>query len=210
MTAMTEKETGDLFAVVTVGDERAMAPLHARLVAAATRDGILDIAYRRFDTPLGTLLLAATERGLTLVAYPNQDPDTVLARLARVVSPRVLHAPSRLDSTAHQLDEYFTHRRRVFDLPLDLRLSAGFRRHVLTHLRQIPYGARESYTQVAAAVGSPRAVRAVGTACAANPVPIVVPCHRVVRADGSVGGYAGGPEAKRTLLALELAPEGVR
>jgi methylated-DNA-[protein]-cysteine S-methyltransferase len=106
---------------------------------------------------------------------------------------------------ARQLDEYFAHRRRVFDVPLDLRLSKGFRRSVLAHLQQIPYGMTESYAQVATAAGSPRAACAVGTACATNPVPIVVPCHRVVRSDGSFGGYAGGPDAKQTLLMLEAA-----
>ena len=154
---------------------------------------------------LGTLLLAATEQGLVRVAYPSQGHDAALAQLADLVSPRILNAPGRLDEVARQLDEYFSRRRRAFDVPVDLRLSKGFRYSVLTHLRQIPYGATESYAQVAAATGHPRAVRAAGTACATNPVPIVVPCHRVVRSDGSPGGYAGGPDAKRSLLTLEAA-----
>jgi methylated-DNA-[protein]-cysteine S-methyltransferase len=188
-----------------VDDEQVSARLHARLAAAAAADGILDVAYRTVDTPLGTLLLAATERGLVRVAYASQGHDAALAQLAALVSPRILNAPGRLDAVARELGEYFEHRRQVFDVPLDLRLSAGFRRSVLAHLRQIPYGATESYAQVAAAAGSPRAVRAAGTACATNPVPIVVPCHRVVRSDGSSGGYAGGPAAKQALLTLEAA-----
>ena len=122
-----------------------------------------------------------------------------------MVSPRVLRAPGRLDAVARQLDEYFAGRRRTFDVPLDFRLARGFRRAVLAHLPEIGYGRTESYAQVAAAAGSPKAVRAVGTACAKNPLPVVVPCHRVVRSDGSYGGYAGGEEAKRTLLTIEAA-----
>ena len=177
--------------------------LYAKRIAAA--DGILDVAYRTVDTPLGTLLLAATEQGVVRVAYASQGHDAALAQLAELVSPRILNAPGRLDGVTRQLDEYFAHRRRVFDVPLDLRLSKGFRRSVLAHLLEIPYGVTESYAQVATAAGRPRAVRAVGTACATNPVPIVVPCHRVVRSDGSFGGYAGGPDAKQSLLLLEAA-----
>jgi methylated-DNA-[protein]-cysteine S-methyltransferase len=129
----------------------------------------------------------------------------VLAKLAGAVSPRILRAPARLDAVARQLSEYFDGGRRMFDVPLDFRLSNGFRRAVLAHLPAIGYGNTESYAQVAAAAGSPRAVRAVGTACATNPLPVVVPCHRVVRSDGSFGGYVGGEDAKRTLLTLEAA-----
>jgi len=121
------------------------------------------------------------------------------------VSPRVLRAPARLDAAARELDEYFAGRRRQFGLPLDFQLSRGFRLAVLTHLREIDYGTTESYAVVAAAAGSPAAVRAVGTACATNPLPVVVPCHRVVRSDGSIGQYVGGPGAKQALLALEAA-----
>ena len=117
----------------------------------------------------------------------------------------MLRAPARLDPAARQLEEYFAGRRTAFDLPLDLRLSAGFRRDVLTHLREIGYGTTASYAALAAAAGSPRAVRAVGTACATNPLPVVVPCHRVVRSDGALGSYVGGVAAKRTLLDLEAA-----
>jgi methylated-DNA-[protein]-cysteine S-methyltransferase len=205
MMATMEPEARDLLGPLLAPDEQTSARLHARLAAAAAADGILDVAYRTVDTPLGTLLLAATEQGLVRVAYPGQGHDAALAQLAELVSPRILNAPGRLDGVARQLDEYFARRRQVFDLPLDLRLSKGFRHSVLAHLQQIPYGATESYAQVAAAAGHPRAVRAAGTACATNPVPIVVPCHRVVRSDGTSGGYAGGPEAKRSLLTLEAA-----
>ena len=205
MMATMEPEARDLFGSLPEQDEQVTARLHARLAAAAAAEGVLDVAYRTVDTPLGALLLAATEQGLVRVAYPNQGHDAALAQLADLVSPRILNAPGRLDEVARQLDEYFSRRRRAFDVPVDLRLSKGFRYSVLTHLRQIPYGATESYAQVAAATGHPRAVRAAGTACATNPVPIVVPCHRVVRSDGSPGGYAGGPDAKRSLLTLEAA-----
>jgi methylated-DNA-[protein]-cysteine S-methyltransferase len=203
MTASTEREAQDLFGSLPAEDSELITRLHKRLAEAAAADGILDVAYRTVDSPVGPLLVAATSEGLVRVAYQNQGHDAALAQLAVLVSPRILNAPARLDPVARQLAEYFDHRRRMFDVALDMRLSKGFRRAVLTHLREIPYGVTESYTQVAAAAGSPRAVRAVGSACATNPVPIVVPCHRVVRADGSFGGYAGGPEAKHALLTLE-------
>ena len=190
----------DLFASVSETD---LGPLHDRLVAAAQADGLLDVAYRTLDTPVGTLLLAATEQGLVRVAYDVEGHDAVLATLASRVSPRVLAAPGRLDPVARELDEYFAGSRRAFDVPLDRRLSSGFRAEVLRHLPEIGYGHTESYAQVAAAAGNARAVRAVGSACATTPLPVVVPCHRVVRSDGSIGGYAGGPAAKRALLTLE-------
>ncbi len=186
-------------------DEADLVRLHQRLERSADSGGLLDVAYRTIDTPVGTLLLAATTVGLVRVAYDIEGHDAVLARLADLVSPRVLRAPARLDTTARQIDEYFAKRRTSFELPVDLRLAEGFRREVVEHLRDIGYGRRESYAQVAAAVGSPRAVRAVGTACARNPLPVVIPCHRVVRSDGSAGQYAGGPVAKTTLLDLEAA-----
>jgi len=179
--------------------------LHERLTAAAEREGLLDIAYRTLDTPIGSLLLAATERGLVKVAFDRQDHDAVLADLASAISPRILRAPARLDPVTRQLDEYFTGGRQAFDVPLDFRLARGFRLSVLEHLPEIAYGHTESYAQVATAAGSPKAVRAVGTACALNPLPVVVPCHRVVRSDGSYGQYAGGEEAKRVLLTMEAA-----
>jgi methylated-DNA-[protein]-cysteine S-methyltransferase len=183
----------------------ALARLHARLERDAESADVLDVAYRTIDTPVGTLLLAATTAGLVRVAYDVEGHDAVLASLAQRLSPRILRAPSRLDGVARQIEEYFAKRRKVFDVTVDLRLADGFRRNVIEHLREIGYGHRESYATVAAAIGSPRAVRAVGTACAHNPLPVVIPCHRVVRSDGSTGQYVGGPLAKSTLLNLEAA-----
>jgi methylated-DNA-[protein]-cysteine S-methyltransferase len=177
--------------------------LRERLATTAANEGILDVAYRTVDSPVGPLLLAATERGLVRVAYASEDHDTVLQYLSDRISPRVLHAPARLDSTAHELQEYFAGDRRTFDVALDWRLSSGFRSAVLHRLPDIGYGHTASYAAVAQLAGNPKAVRAVGSACATNPLPVVVPCHRVVRSDGSMGGYLGGIEAKRTLLALE-------
>lgn len=179
--------------------------LHDRLEAAARKSDMLDVAYTVVGSPLGPLLLAATERGLVRVAFESEGHDVVLAALAAIVSPRILRAPERLAEAARQLDEYFAGRRHRFDLPLDRRLSKGFRLSVHEHLPLIPYGRTESYAQVAAAVGNAKAVRAVGTACATNPLPVVVPCHRVLRSDGSVGGYLGGAQAKAYLLGLEAA-----
>ena len=188
-------------------DDETLARLHQRLERDAATGQLLDVAYRTVDSPVGTLLLAATTVGLVRVAYDVEDHDAVLARLAGSVSPRVLRAPARLDAVARQLDEYFTKRRTDFEVPVDLRLAEGFRRSVIEHLRGIGYGRRESYAAVASAVGNPRAVRAVGTACANNPLPVVIPCHRVVRSDGSTGQYVGGPAAKSALLTLEAAGE---
>jgi methylated-DNA-[protein]-cysteine S-methyltransferase len=179
--------------------------LRARLAAAAQAEGTLDVAYRTVDSPVGSLLLAATEVGLVRVAYAREDHDAVLQALSERISPRILRSSARLEETTRELEEYFDGRRHSFDVALDWRLSAGFRRDVLHHLPEITYGATASYSAVAALTGSPRAVRAVGTACATNPLPVVVPCHRVVRADGALGGYLGGIEAKRTLLTLEAA-----
>ncbi|MBT0995099.1 methylated-DNA--[protein]-cysteine S-methyltransferase [Cellulomonas sp. DKR-3] len=187
----------------TVVDDGELAALHARLVRDARDAGLLDVAYRVWEGPVGPLLLAATPAGLVRVAFAVQDHDAVLTSLATRISPRVLAAPGRLDAVARQLDEYFAGRRRQFDVPVDLRLLDGFRRTVVERLGEIGYGRTASYAQVAAASGSPRAVRAVGTACALNPVPVVLPCHRVVRSDGSPGRYAGGAEAKLLLLDLE-------
>jgi methylated-DNA-[protein]-cysteine S-methyltransferase len=184
-------------------DDARLAALRARLAAAADAEGVLDVAYRTLSTPVGELLLAATSRGLVRVALHAEDPGAVLAELARDVSPRVLRAPARLDRVARELDEYFAGRRREFDVDVDLRLARGFRRTVLEHLRAVGYGRTVSYSALAAASGNPRAVRATGSACAHNPVPVVVPCHRVLRSDGSLGGYTGGLDIKRALLALE-------
>jgi methylated-DNA-[protein]-cysteine S-methyltransferase len=183
--------------------EGELASLYARLAARAEDEGLLDVAYRTLDTPVGTLLLAATPSGLVRVAYEREDLDAVLRSLAGKISPRILQTPHRLDEVARQLEEYFDGRRSTFDLPLDLRLSAGFRRSVLTYLPAIGYGETASYQSVAAAVHNPKAVRAVGTACATNPLPVVIPCHRVIRSDGQLGAYLGGPQIKHQLLDME-------
>ena len=193
-------------ALITPPTEADMAALHARLAGEAEAKGLLDLAYRTLDTPVGTLLLAATPTGLVRVAYTQTEGvDEVLAQLSGRVSPRILEAPGRLDTTARQMEEYFEGRRHGFDIPLDLRLSSGFRRQVLDYLPYITYGCTASYQTVAAAVDNPRAVRAVGSACATNPLPVVIPCHRVIRSDGVIGAYLGGPEIKRRLLDLEAA-----
>jgi methylated-DNA-[protein]-cysteine S-methyltransferase len=195
--------TDDLF--TTPDDADALARLHRTLERAAQSEGLLDVAYRTIDSPVGPLLLAATPRGLVRVAYDVEDHDRVLAALASRLSPRVLRAPERLDPAARELDEYFAGRRRSFDLPLDLSLSTGFRLLVQQRLPSIGYGTTSSYRQVAELVGNPKAVRAVGTACATNPLPLVLPCHRVLRADGTPGGYVGGAAVKTALLNLEAA-----
>jgi methylated-DNA-[protein]-cysteine S-methyltransferase len=179
------------------------ACVRAALAERAAAEGLLDIAYASTDTPLGTLTLAATPRGVVRLAFEDEDRDAMLQDLATRLSPRVLEAPSRLAQAARQLDEYFTGRRRRFDLPLDRALSHGFRRLVLDATADIPYGSTGTYRDVAMSAGSPGAVRAAGTALATNPIPIIVPCHRVLRSDGALGGYRGGPERKAALLRHE-------
>jgi methylated-DNA-[protein]-cysteine S-methyltransferase len=196
-----------MFDSVTGDEADTMAHLHDQLVAAADADRLLDVAYRTVDSPVGTLLLAATDQGLVRIAYRLENHDQVLQTLSERVSPRVLHAPRRLDQAARQLAEYFAGERRDFVLPLDFRLAHGFRREVLARLVMIDYGRTETYSQVAAATGRPRAVRAVGTACATNPLPVIVPCHRVLRSDGKLGGYVGGLPSKAALLSLEAAQQ---
>lgn len=191
---------GDPFPAATPREHEA---LRAALADRAEESGLLDVAYRELDSPLGPLLLAATPAGLVRLAFQRQDFDAALDELARRVSPRVLRAPRRLDAVARELEEYFAGTRTGFDVPLDLTLAAGFRRAVLDVLRGIGFGTTRSYAAVAALAGSPRAVRAVGTACARNPLPLVVPCHRVVRSDGTSGQYAGGVQAKERLLRME-------
>ena len=186
-------------------DAGTLARLRASLERDAEAEGLLDVAYTTVDSPVGPLLLAATPKGLVRVAYDIEDHDRVLDTIAQRLSPRVLRAPKRLDAAARELDEYFGGRRQAFDLPLDRSLSKGFRQLVQQHLPEIGYGQTRTYGQVAALVGNPKAVRAVGTACATNPLPLVVPCHRVLPASGGPGRYVGGPEAKVTLLTLEAA-----
>lgn len=200
-----DPERSDLFVALSAIDEETTRRLHGRLVREAESAGLLDVGYRTIDSPVGPLLIAATAKGLVRVAYGCEDHAKVLERLAQDLSPRILHAPARLDTAAKEIDEYFAGRRQGFDLAVDLSLARGFRRLVLTRLRAIGYGRTASYAAIAGAAGNPKAVRAVGTACATNPIPIVVPCHRVVRSDGSIGKYVGGVDAKKTLLTLEAA-----
>ena len=169
-------------------------------------EGLVDVAFERHDSPLGTILLSATPRGLVRVGLPTEGEDTVLEELAERISPRLLQAPREaLTQARHELDEYFVGRRRAFDVDLDWRLTHGFRREVLRATAQIPYGETASYRDVATRAGSPAAVRAAGTALATNPLPIVVPCHRVLRTGGALGSYRGGPAVKAQLLSLEGA-----
>jgi methylated-DNA-[protein]-cysteine S-methyltransferase len=173
------------------------------LVDRADGEGLVEVAYARMDSPFGELLLAATDKGIVRLGLPNYPGDDVLAELAAVVSPRVLEAPARLDPARRELDAYFEGRLDRFEVPVDWRLAHGFRGKVLHQIARIPYGKTLSYGEVAAKAGNPRAFRAAGTACGSNPVPLIVPCHRVVQASGEPGNYGGGPEMKRALLELE-------
>ncbi len=173
-------------------------------LARAEQEGLVDVAYASVDSPIGPLLVAGTDVGLVKVGFGTHA--WMLEELSRQVSPRVVEAPARLDPARRELTEYFEGTRRAFDLALDWRLSRGFRRTVLEHLyRDVPFGHTVSYLELATASGNPKASRAVGTAMATNPLPIVVPCHRVLRSGGALGGYGGGLDAKRHLLALEAA-----
>jgi methylated-DNA-[protein]-cysteine S-methyltransferase len=169
----------------------------------AAEEGLLDVAYATADSPFGPLLLAQTRRGLVRVGLPNQDSDELLVDLAARVSPRVLEAPRKLDEVRRELELYFDGKLDSFGLSLDWRLSSGFRQRVLRAINRIPYGQTRSYTEMAHKAGNERAVRAAGTACGSNPIPLVVPCHRVLRTGGALGGYGGGLPMKEALLQLE-------
>jgi methylated-DNA-[protein]-cysteine S-methyltransferase len=166
----------------------------------AAAEGLLDVAYATADSPFGTLLLARTPQGLVRVGLPNEDVDALLVELAGKVSPRVLEAPAGLDEERRELDDYFAGRRQSFELPIDWQLSHGFLLRARRGIAAIPYGETRTYTDLARGAGNERAVRAAGSACSRNPIPLVVPCHRVLRSDGSLGGYAGGIEMKERLL----------
>ncbi len=183
--------------------DEAMARLRTDLAERAEQRGLLDVAYAAVDSPVGPLIISVTDRGVIRIAYDNERLEDVLAELAAKVSPRIMHAPARLDPARRELDEYFAGRRTAFDLPLDWTLTSGFRREVLKATAQIPYAGTSTYRQIAAAAGSPRAFRAAGTALATNPIPIIVPCHRVLPASGAIGGYRGGSTRKQQLLHLE-------
>ena len=179
------------------------AALSASVAERASQEGILDLAYCEIDSPVGSLLAVATPEGLVQLGYPLQPRDEVLESLSRRISPRLLEAPARLDPVRRELDEYFAGRRQAFDVRVDWRLTGGFTRKVLRETARIPFGETRSYMQIAAKAGSPRAHRAAGSALGANPIPIVVPCHRVLRTGGGLGGYGGGLDVKRELLRLE-------
>ena len=177
--------------------------LHARLARRAAEAGLLDVAYAVADSPLGPLTVMVTPRGLVRLSYPGEGIDAQLAELAERVSPRILEAPERTDEVRRQLDAYFAGGRTEFDLPIDWRLVRGFAGQVLRATARIPFGHVSSYREVATEAGSPNAYRAAGNALGSNPIPIVVPCHRVLHAGGGLGGYTGGIERKRYLLELE-------
>ena len=174
-----------------------------RLARGAAEEGLLDVAYTTADSPFGQLLLAQTPKGLVRVGLPNQNAEELLDELATKVSPRVLEAPAQLDETRRELDLYFDGKLDRFELPLDWRLSNGFRLRVLRAINRIPYGQTRSYTEMATKAGNERAVRAAGSACGSNPIPLVVPCHRVLRTSGALGGYGGGLPMKQGLLEME-------
>jgi methylated-DNA-[protein]-cysteine S-methyltransferase len=183
-------------------DRRAGAAA-AAVAGAAAEAGLLDVAIGEFDSPVGELLLAVTPRGLAYVAFEEEERDELLSRFSRQLSPRILEHAASTDDVRRQLDEYFAGERTRFDLKLDRRLMRGIARDVLAATARVPFGRTTTYGALAERIGRPRASRAVGNALGSNPIPIVVPCHRVLRAGGDVGGYAGGPSRKRRLLTLE-------
>jgi methylated-DNA-[protein]-cysteine S-methyltransferase len=189
-----------------VGTPEDWPRISAELARRAAAEELVDVAFERHDSPLGAILVGATTAGVVRVGLPTEDEDAVLDELARRVAARVLRAPREsLTRARHELDEYFDGDRRQFDVALDWRLTTGFRREVLRATAQIPYGRTASYREVATEAGSPAAVRAAGTALATNPLPILVPCHRVLRTGGALGAYRGGVEAKARLLELEAS-----
>jgi len=189
----------------SAGSASAAAGAAGRLSSRLAAEGLADVSYAPADSPFGPLLLAATRRGLVRLAFPEEDIDSVLERLASKISPRIVEAPTLLEPARRELEEYFGRGRRRFELRLDWTLVGGFGRRVLRVTSQIPYGGVLSYAEVAADAGSPRGSRAAGNALGSNPLPIVIPCHRVLRSGGALGGYGGGPERKRWLLELEGA-----
>ncbi len=182
--------------------------LRAALARRAADEGLLDVAYGVADSPLGPLTVFVTRRGVARISYGHEAVDEQLDEAAERLSPRVLAAPEQTDAARRQIEEYFEGRRRDFELPIDWRLVRGFAGNVLRATARIPFGAVSSYREVAAEAGSPNAYRAAGNALGSNPIPIVVPCHRVLHAGGGLGGYTGGLERKRFLLALEGALPG--
>jgi len=192
-----EKELRRMKAVTTPAD------VAERFASQAAGQGHADVAYATIDSPVGRLLAAVTRQGLARLGFGTESHDEILEDLSRRISPRVVEAPGRVDDVRRQLDEYFAGSRQRFTLPLDWALMQGFARHVLRRTSEIPYGEVRTYRQVATLAGNERASRATGNALGSNPIPIVVPCHRVIRTGGGLGGYGGGLEVKRLLLDLE-------
>jgi methylated-DNA-[protein]-cysteine S-methyltransferase len=208
MTDRTTRETDTIVAALRGAAQADGAPTEAaeaarRLTERAVAEGLADVSYAPVDSPFGTLHAAVTKRGLVRVAFPEESLDTFLERLSRRISPRVVQAPASLDAFKRELEEYFAGRRREFDLALDWSLIGPFARKVLHATYEIPYGGYLSYAEVATEAGSPRGSRAAGNALGSNPIPIVIPCHRVLRTGGALGGYGGGLDRKRYLLGLE-------
>ena len=188
------------------GLDDAAAEAARRFAERAASEGAAAIAYSTIDTPVGVASVAATPRGLISVGLPNVALDDFLGDLAAAISPRIVEAPATLDTARRELAEYFDGRRQEFDLPLDWRMvPGGFYRKVLRATARLPFGITATYGEIAGRAGNPRAHRAAGTALGSNPLPIVVPCHRIIRSGGDPGNYGGGPELKRWLLKLEGA-----
>ncbi len=196
-------------ALPTPQDERMAAQAALRLTTRALDEGLADIGYAEVDSPFGILTAASTADGLVRLAFPEEPVDEVLERLAAKLSPRIVEAPTRFEQVKRELDEYFSGRRRDFELPLDRVLMSAFAKKVLAATSAIPYGSVSTYTEMATEAGSPRGSRAAGNALGSNPIPVIVPCHRVLRTGGNLGGYGGGLDRKRWLLELEgaLTPE---
>jgi methylated-DNA-[protein]-cysteine S-methyltransferase len=185
-------------------ERRSREAAHA-LADVAAAERLLDVAVAVVGSPIGDLLIAVTPKGLARVAFPEEDRDEVLGDIAAVLSPRILESVGATDRWRRELDEYFEGVRRTFDLGIDRRMIRGIARDVLAATARVPFGRTTTYREIAERIGHPRAARAVGNALGGNPIPVVIPCHRVVRAGGAVGGYGGGPERKRALLTLEGA-----
>ena len=202
---MSDQVTNTLKGARRANVGEGIAAARASFLSNAESEGLVDVAYTWIDSPVGALLLAGTKAGLATVSFTRgpEDDDYVLDELATKISPRLLEAPAKLDAARRELDEYFEGRRRNFDVKLDWGLIQGFGKRVLKATARIPYGKTSSYQKVAAAAGSPSGSRAAGNALGANPLPIVVPCHRVLRTGGAIGGYGGGPDKKEWLLRLE-------
>lgn len=205
LTSADDAQTARVLTDLTDTTPDHLQQLRSRLADEARASDLLDASFCVTDSPVGRLLIAATDTGIVRVAFESEGFDTVLEQLGTAIGTRILEVSQgeTLNAARQQLDEYFATSRRTFELPLDDRLASGFRRLVQRSLPRIGYGTTRTYKEVAELVGNPKAVRAVGTACATNPLPIVVPCHRVLRTDGTIGGYLGGPDAKRTLLDME-------